>query len=364
MKKLIYSYVLLFCVSSFLNAQIKSIEWAVLKTYDQNHTDRIAMPIGGIGTGTISLRGYGALIDWEVMSRSAKGYNPLYAGVEVINRAPFFSIYIKEENKDAQALILEAPVPTRFDDGFYSSKAPNHGLPRFSESTFQKAYPFGQVLLKNKGLPVEITVGAFNPFIPGNAEDSSLPMAVLSYKVKNTSEKPITISLAGNIPNFIGFDSKEGKAYQNINAYKEENGLKRMHYTANKEIEKESTQWGTFSLVTNNDGEVSHRTALKPGEWGKSTLEFWDDYADDGLLQERISDQKNNMESLAVKTTLAPNKEKNIRFFVTWKFPNRPAWGNTKYNVGNYYATQNVDSWEVAQKNITRIKHEKTNLKD
>ena len=39
-------------VSSF--AQLKSVDWPVLKTYDQDHIQQIAMPVGGIGTGTIS----------------------------------------------------------------------------------------------------------------------------------------------------------------------------------------------------------------------------------------------------------------------------------------------------------------------
>ncbi|MEI6865751.1 GH116 family glycosyl-hydrolase [Flavicella sp.] len=350
----LYTFVILLFIMGFSKAQYQDSNWPVLKTYDQEHTGRIAMPVGGIGTGTVSLSGYGALIDWEIMSRPAKGFNPLYAGVQVINRTPFFSVYIKEEDKEGQALLLEGPVPIRFDEGYYGSKAPNHGLPRFTESTFQTAYPFGQVLLKDKDLPIEVTVGAFNPLIPGNTDDSSLPMAVLSYKVKNTSDKSITISLAGNIPNFIGFDGKEGKAYENINTYKEENGLKGIHYTANKEVDIKSAQWGTFSLTTNSDGEISYRTGWKQGEWGNSTLDFWDDYTDDGLLEERISKQKSNMGSLAIKTTLAPNEEKDIRFFITWNFPNRLDFQH-KENVGNYYATQYKDSWEVAQKNIARI---------
>lgn len=343
---------LLIILMSQLNAQ--SNDWPVLKQYDQDHITRIAMPVGGIGTGTVSLSGYGAIVDWEVMSRPAKGFTPKYAGVGVINRAPFFSIYYKEEGKEGQALLMEGPVPTRFDEGYYGSKAPNHGLPRFAEATFQTAYPFGQVVLRDKDVPLDITVGAFNPLIPGNTDDSSLPMAVMSYKVKNTSNKSISISLAGNIPNFIGFDGKDGKAYKNINSYKEENNLKGIHYTAGHEVDTSSAQWGTFSLTTNADGETSYRTCWQSGEWGNSTLEFWDDYTDDGLLEERKSKQKSNMGSLAVKTTLAPGEEKDIRFYVTWHFPNRLGFQH-KAEVGNYYATQYKDSWEVATKNVSRI---------
>lgn len=353
--RLIYLFAGFFSITVLSNAQQQNTDWPVLKTYDQDHAQRIAMPIGGIGTGTVSLSGYGALIDWEIMSRPAKGFNPQYAGVKVINRAPFFSIYLKEDGKEGQALLLEGQVPPRFDEGFYGSKAPNHGLPRFEESTFQTAYPFGQVLLRDKDLPVEVTVGAFNPLIPGNTDDSSLPLAILSYRVKNTSDKPITISLAGNIPNFIGFDGKEGQTFENINTYKEENGLRGIHYAASKAVDKESAQWGTFSLTTNSDGEISYRSCWKPGEWGNSTLEFWDDYTDDGLLEERTSKQKSNMGSVAVKTTLAPNEEKDIRFFISWNFPNRKAWAKGNVNVGNYYATQYEDSWDVAAQTIKRI---------
>ena len=36
-------------------------DWPVLKTYDQDHIQRIAMPMGGIGTGTVYLNGRGGL---------------------------------------------------------------------------------------------------------------------------------------------------------------------------------------------------------------------------------------------------------------------------------------------------------------
>ncbi|MFB9052723.1 hypothetical protein ACFFVB_06475 [Formosa undariae] len=50
-------------------------DWPVLKTYTGEYLKRVAMPVGGIGTGTISLTGNGAIHDWEIMSFPAKGFN-------------------------------------------------------------------------------------------------------------------------------------------------------------------------------------------------------------------------------------------------------------------------------------------------
>ena len=50
--------------------------WPVLTYYDEEHLSQIAIPLGGIGTGTVSLGGRGQLRDWEIMNRPSKGFNP------------------------------------------------------------------------------------------------------------------------------------------------------------------------------------------------------------------------------------------------------------------------------------------------
>lgn len=56
-------------------------DWPILKTYSGEHLRRIKMPLGGIGTGTISLSGNGSLVDWEIRNIPAKGYTPNSQGV-------------------------------------------------------------------------------------------------------------------------------------------------------------------------------------------------------------------------------------------------------------------------------------------
>ena len=355
MKNLKSLYPLVILLFAFYLTRAQQNAWPVLKTYDQAHLQRIAMPVGGFGTGTVSLKGNGAIQDWEIMNRPAKGFNPWLFKGPPVNRAPFFALYIKEENKKGQAVLLEGP-PTNLDyEGNLGAVGTNHGLPRFEEASFQTAYPFGQVKLKDKALPVQVTVGAFNPLIPGNVDDSSIPMAILVYTVKNVSNRPVEISVAGTIQNFIGYDGNKGQVKNNINSFRENGSIRGIHYTS-EGVDKSTEQWGTFSLATISEGEVSYRTNWLPVKWGNTTLDFWDDYTDDGLLEERPEFGADGpMGSLAVKTRLNPSEEEDIKFLVSWHFPNRPAWRNLNVTVGNYYTTKYTDSWDVLEQTAPKL---------
>nr|WP_299070139.1 GH116 family glycosyl-hydrolase [uncultured Allomuricauda sp.] len=347
-------------------------QWPVLKTYDQEHIQKIKMPIGGIGTGTISLTGRGSLEDWEIMNRPAKGFNPtLENRGPVKQKGPFFAIYVEDGEGKKQTRLLEGPSDIASYEGAWGAYSNHHGLPRFGSTSFSTAYPFGQVTLRDESLPVEIVVGAFNPLIPGNIDDSSIPMAVLNFNVRNTSTKTIAISLAGSIQNFIGFDGARGKAVKNVNTYREEDGVKGIHYTT-KGVDSESEQWGSMSFVSLNEGETTYRTAWQAlqSRWDKKRLDFWDDFSEDGLLEKRTNADANApLGSIAVKNTLKAGEEKNFKFLISWHFPNRQTWDKPgfqkliKATVGNYYTTKYPDSWEVVMKTLPRLNELETKTK-
>jgi len=334
----------------FLSQSVYSTDWPVLKKYDQEHTYKIALPIGGIGTGTVSLGGRGNLQDWEIMSRPAKGFNPS-SGRE---NSAFFTLFTNIDGKKDLRL-LEGPVPFYLYEGSSGAIATNHGLPRFSNVNFEAAYPFGQVNLSTPQLPVDVKIKSFNPLIPGDADESSIPMAIIDFELTNKSDKAIPFSICGTMENFIGEDGTVRKAGRNKNTYREETGFGGIFFTS-EDGDKTIDPWGEMALVSTSKGDLSYRTSWLPIRWGSSILDFWDDLSADGKLENRTDTVTNKpMASLAVSENLPPNGTKTVRFLIAWYFPNRTAWATKP--LKNYYATKYSGAWDVVSRTVPKLQY-------
>ncbi len=352
-------------------AQWKPAEWPVLKSYDSERLSRIALPLGGIGTGVVSLGGRGELRDWEIMNKPAIGYNTTARG----NDAPFFSIWVQESGKRPVTKALIGPVyDWEYDQG-EGKPVNHHGLPRFEKATFDAAYPFGQVNLSDSRIPVKVRIKGFNPLIPGNADDSGIPIAILSYEVENTGTLPIEVSVCGSMRNFVGQDGSKyitgwngeivpyGVKY-NKNEFRK-NDVARGIFMYSDSVSKTSAARGTIALTTNAVDGVTYRTSSSRNTWSNAILDFWDDFSRDGMLteKEKPAADPDPMASLAVRRTIAPQCKETISFFITWNFPNRLGWvswedpNHNKTIIGNYYSQQYHDAWEVIEKTIPRLNY-------
>ncbi len=356
--------VFIFCfMAGYIPAQSK--DWPVLKVYDGNHLDRIALPLGGIGTGTVSLGGRGDLRDWEIMNRPAKGFIP-YIGQQT---GPFFAIFTRSRDGHTQARALEGPLPLSAYENSHGSTAINHGLPRFRDCSFAAAYPFGQVRLADAGMPVKVRILGFNPLVPGDPEQSGIPVAILRFEVTNSTNTPLSASICGSLPNFIGRDgsatiptwtgdSTATGGKNNLNRFRREKQVQGI-YMSSEGVDLKSEQWGTLALTTSAQNKTTFRTAWLSGNWGTPVLDFWDDFSQDGMLEERKAGEEDTpMASLAVSFEIEPQGRKEVTFLLTWHFPNRITWtpdGSGADRIGNYYTTLYTDAWDAAEQTFSQL---------
>ena len=161
-----------------------------VRTFTGPQLAQIAFPLGGIGTGTVSLGGRGDLRDWEIFNRPNKGC-----------KLPFTFVAIWA---GGATRVVEAALQPPFTGDRGLARATAAGLPRLPGARFRGEYPFAWIEFDDPDLPVTITLEAFNPFIPLEADDSALPVAILRYTVKPKGSKPVECSLAFSLFNPIG----------------------------------------------------------------------------------------------------------------------------------------------------------------
>jgi uncharacterized protein (DUF608 family) len=332
--------------------------WPVLRQYDRGHLEKISLPLGGIGTGTVGLGGRGNLLDWEIMNRPAKGYTP-FTGQQL---GPFFAVYLRSEGGQAAARALEGPLPLSAYEASHGSTAVNHGLPRFRDCSFAAAYPLGQVLLSDPGLPVAVRIEGFNPLVPGEPDESGFPVAVLRFVVINKTARPLHAAVCGTLPNFIGADGSDltrdwkndpvaRGPKKNKNEFRKTDTLRGILMTS-AGVDQKDEAWGTIALTTTARLGTS-RTAWLDEGWGAPLLDFWDDFGADGRLEERAGGGEDMpYGSLTGEVDVPASGKASVTFILAWHFPNRRAWtpkGDAEDLIGNYYTTRWGDAWKAAE---------------
>ena len=328
-----------------------------------------AFLLGGIGTGTISLGSRGNLHDWEIFNNPGRG-----------NDIPnsFFAIRVQREGEGPAAKVLEAAIcpPYTQRSGYPSGKA--GGLPRFRTSALRGEYPFAWVEFTDEVFPVSVKLEAFTPFIPLNADDSGIPVAILRYKVKNTGDKKADVLVAGslaNISGFNGFDAygnmrTDGIAQNEFRNEKTHRGL----FLSNAELQPHILNYGNTALLTRDTSVTANPLWNNAGGWD-GLQGFWNRFFHKGTVEDKTEEPSRtrsgrSIGSLAIHHQLSPGEEKCFEFFLAWYFPTRTrCWDgvlekNDRLIVKNYYATLFDDAWVAGVYTIANLERLEKHTRD
>jgi non-lysosomal glucosylceramidase len=315
-------------------------------SYPRKFTGRalqqIAFPLGGIGAGSISLGGRGQFRDWEIFNRADKGHSPKYG---------FASIFVKAGENQPVARVLEARFqpPYQGASGLGYRNAP--GLPRLAAATFTGEFPIAHLDFDDPELPVRVSLEAFTPFIPLDADASGLPVAVLRYEVVNTGASSAEVAIAFSLNNPVGDVGRTAD-------FRTSPGLSGL-LMRNPFLAPTDPLQGSFALglLDARDGEITYFRGWPQAPWGwTGALLFWDDFSARGRLEESAG-PRDTTGSLCLKRTLPPGARATYTFLLAWHFPNRTpercGWGAPKglekTIIGNHYCTRFPDAWQAAE---------------
>ena len=165
--------------------------------YSGDDLQTIGMPVGGICAGQVYLTGDGRLACWDIFNQQE---NTGYGAVNYeVGRTPDQTV---RRGQIVPAAQLDQGFALRVCSGGVSIERTldRRGFPGVR---FCGEYPIGCVEYADESVPVTVQLEAFSPFIPLDAAESSLPATVLHYKVRNTSDAALEVTLAGWLENAV-----------------------------------------------------------------------------------------------------------------------------------------------------------------
>jgi len=184
-------------------------------TYTGKDLETIGMPIGGIATGQLYLRGDGTLGVWQIFNRHVfTGYG-----------RDCYRTYRPGSPVDSGfALTLETDAGTIV-------KPLDKAL---ANVQFTGEYPIGVVRYSDPNLPVRVEMEAFSPFVPLNAKDSALPATIFHITLQNTSDTTVKVGLLGLLENAVCIDSAKSIIANRRTRIVDEKGRTLIVHTAEK----------------------------------------------------------------------------------------------------------------------------------
>lgn len=347
--------------------------WPRLNTLDEypHEASQAAFLLGGIGTGNVSVNARGALVDWEVFNRPGKGNLFPYT---------FFALHVNNgltgRQRVQQTRVLEGPIQPPHNRSHGYDSAQLAGLPRMAASRMRAEYPLCAIQFEEDSLPVTVGMEAYTPFIPLDEEDSALPVAILRYRVRNRSDLPQFVSVAGSLANmssFVGYGVFNYVTYgsDTTNRAVAEDSLTGILFEALPD-EKGHRVGNSFSLCTPHV-QTTQKTTWYQGAWYDPAQDFWDDFSGDGLLDNReeaaaqtgqiLFQPRQRIGSVAPHQTLAPGEEAVFTFYLSWHIKERLLswWQDQKQEqrtTRNYYSLRFDHAFDVARythRNLPRL---------
>ena len=324
-----------------------------MAVYEGKNTTLISFPLGGIGTGSVGLAGNGAFRDWEIFNRPFKNSR---------NGFTHFCVRAEQDGevKDVRVLQGDYQGPREggetinvkrgnggFGYGMGTYRGTMAGVPHFKNVKFNGRYPEAVLEFQDEHFPGTVELKAFNPFIPLNDKDSSIPGAFFEIAFTNTGEKTSTYTAYFAMNNLLPYATTR-------------NTLKKQgEYTAiymdSTLLKEEELQFGNFCIATDASMACGQEYWYR-AEWFDSMETYWRDLHVPGALKQRHYDTElrklekvteydgEDMGTLAAAVEVLPGQTKTVRFVLSWYFPNCTNYWNPEKEKEkptiwkNYYA--------------------------
>lgn len=292
-------------------------------TKDHNIDDGFwqGAPIGGFGAGSIGRTYRGDFARWH-----------LKVGVNKYQSVPsdVFAAFEQEEGGAPQAVVLRAGKPQG-----HPLSAWNWDYPA-GAGKYYALFPKAWFAYDYQAFPVKLTCEQFSPILPDNYKETSYPVGVFVWHAKNTTSKPVKISILFSWTNMVGwFGGFNGRLTPPLGSGDYNHAFEQALPGGNRMTGIVFDRVRSGAVTSGNDGQfaiatvegngvtVTRRTTFDPSGSGAGV---WKTFSSNGALDQSahnwLSSGSNPVAgAMAATFTLQPGESKDVPMTLSWDFP-------------------------------------------
>ncbi|WP_246531197.1 GH116 family glycosyl-hydrolase [Streptomyces bathyalis] len=335
------------------------------------------MPLGGVGCGHVAVCGDGSLRQWQLFNQvnhRADLPGTFFALRASVTEPPLDVTRVLQSKPpltgeaDSAPLVSDAEVPSW-------QRELLEECPGVQETVFTGAHPLAHLEYRDEELPLAVECEAFSPLVPLDEEASAVPAVSFTFRLRNTHPHTVHGWLCASLQNAVGWDgvtpgdgARNPLLGGNVNDVRRAPGETVLVMT-NPSLQDDHPGSGQMALSVDSDAATYER-------WTDTAqlLQFLRslrllcppveaDYAQLTATAAELAQQHRpavpggpSPQGLTWNGTLAapflldPGEETQLRFIVSWHFPNRYVnfqqfglaenLGHTRFWLGNHYATR------------------------
>ena len=270
--------------------------------YENEYLNRVAFPIGGLGSGMFCMEGTGAISHMSVRNKPEVFHEP----------GMFAALSIKQFPPSTKVLEGPAPLWKKFGqpDSGNGSGGTIFGLPRFSRCSFTTRFPFATISLSDDELPLELEITGWSPFIPGDADNSSLPVGILEYKITNKHNQSLDFVFSYSSKNFLRIDNSKGKIRSISNGF----------MLSNDGTTEKPFQKSDFAIFSDQPNTIVDHCWFRGGWFDPLTM-AWENIRDGNPKSVSPVDDGAPGATMFIPFSLSAGQSKVIKIHTAWYVP-------------------------------------------
>jgi uncharacterized protein (DUF608 family) len=294
---------------------------------ERQHKPRSGVSLGGLGCGWFEIRQDGSFYNWNIFNNRPVARGSHFR--EERQTVLFFLLRYQVEGERPRIRLLE--IEESHDSAGLSCHEYQYIFPwieAVDRIEFDATIPFAKLSYHAEGLPFEIEMTAWSPFIPFDAKNSSLPVANFDFNIKSIGDRPVHASLVASLRNCAGYDVQ-----QKFWTSRPLDGTKWKGFSMGVEgMDMQLASVGSMGLLSLSEESRSYVGWGHPHQFYERFLREHDipEHQDSTHLNYADKNGKPYAHgpcygSIGVSRDLAPGESFEHSFCMFWDFPNRYA---------------------------------------